>query len=557
MMEGNMVVKKCGLSMALLVFAGMLLAFGCAKKQVVSDPSVTRPVPALEQGKKQSPDKQSPAKDCNVAALVKRGQQLAGVGNYRAALDVYNKVLARACAHETPRVLSLVEPVLLKCDVTLLQELMADADYSFPHSMLLYALGYRYAARGDKAHSREILQSYLQQYPRGRRAEDARQLMEILVVKKEEGIKIGCLLPLSGKYAVFGQRALKGVQVALARLIPQYGDRIVLLVRDTQSDNQIAQLRMRELIKARVMGVVGPMVTAGSVADVAQTHGIPMIAMTQKEDVALRGDYVFTNFITPAMQVDSLVSHAMMNLGVQQFAVLHPSDKYGVALMRLFCRRVEEMGGSVQSVVAYDGSQTDFSREIKHVAGFDDVRLQAALRRAREDGDDTPSGTDTEPKPIVNFEALFIPDGPSGLALVLPQLIYNDVTGIHLLGTNIWHQPSLIRQAGDYVRNAVITDGYFSHSRHPEAKQFKDGFMAMFGSVPEFIEAIAHDTLSILVETVMDSSVTSPKTLKDTLTGNRIFEGATGKTLFDKDGQLHKELFFLTVKNRAFVEIVP
>ena len=554
-MEGDMAGKRCAGMFVWLMLAGVLLACGCAKKQVTSGPISPRPVPPVVQEEKQSPDK-APAETYTVSALIKRGKQLAGVGNYRAALDVYGTALTLASGHEMVQVLDLVEQVLFKCDVPLLQELMGVTDHNIPPSMLLYSLGYRYAARGDKDRSREILQSYLQQYPRGRRAEDARQLMEILSVKKESGVKIGCLLPLSGKYAVFGQRALKGAQVALARLIPRYGDRIVLLVRDTESDEQVARLRMQELISAQVMAIVGPMVTAVNVVDLAQTHGIPMIAMTQKEALSRRGGYVFTNFITPAMQVDSLVSHAMMHLGVRRFAVLHPRDKYGMALMQLFCQRVTEMGGTVQKVVAYDGGQTDFSREIKRVAGFDDPRLQTALRRAKSQ-DTQSSAAGGKSEAIVNFDAIFIPDGPSRLALILPQLIYNDVTGTHLLGTNIWHQTSLIQQAGDYVRNAVITDGYFADSSRPEARRFKEQFMAMFDTSPQFIEAIAHDTLSILVETVMDPAVTSPETLKDALTGTRIFEGATGKTLFDRDGKLHKELFFLTVKNRAFVEITP
>ena len=208
--------------------------------------------------------------------------------------------------------------------------------------------------------------------------------------------------------------------------------------------------------------------------------------------------------------------------------------------------------------MAYDGSRTDFSKEIKHVAGFDDSRLQAALRQARAHDDVEAADADTDdapPKPIVDFEALFIPDAPSRLNLILPQLIYNDVTGIKLLGTNIWHDPSLVRQAGEYVRNAVITEGYFPESRRPGARQFKDAFVNMFGTPPGFIEAIAHDTVSILVETAMDPSVTSSETLKAALTGTRIFEGATGKTLFDSEGRLHKELFFLTVKKGAFAEI--
>ena len=492
----------------------------------------------------------APGDAVSVNVLVRRGRQLAGVGNYKAALDIYGVALTRASENERPLILESVESVLLKCDVALLQEIKASADSQIPPPFVLYALGYRYAAQGEKELSREVLQSYIHQYPHGRRVDDARQLLEILTVKQEEGVKIGCLLPLSGKYAMFGQRALKGVQVALTRLIPRYGDDIHLIIRDTASDKEIAFQRMQELVDARVVGIVGPMVTAQSVANVAQSHGIPMIAMTQKDAVAQTGDYVFFNFITPAMQVEALVSHAMIHLGVRQFAVLHPRDRYGEALMALFCNKVKERGGQVRKVVSYDGSHTDFSKEIKRVAGFDDPGLQASLRRSSGEGT-----TKSKDGHIVNFEALFIPDAPSKLALLLPQLIYNDVTDIVLLGTNIWHHASLIQQAGPYVKNSVITEGYFADSHREEARRFKDAFEEIFGVSPTFIEAIAHDTVSILVEAVMDPTVTSSKTLKEALTGTRIFDGATGKTLFDRDGQLHKDLFFLTVKDGAFVEI--
>ncbi|MFK5954515.1 MAG: penicillin-binding protein activator [Desulfobacterium sp.] len=546
-MKQMMIKNRC--AWVVVWVMAVLLLGGCAKKRISPGPSLP-PARGEMKSTKDNTTAGASAETASVASLVQRGAQLAGVGNYRAALDIYGVVLTRVSVNERPLILDSVESVLLKSDVSLLQEIKASLDSQIPPPLVLYALGYRYAAQGETELSREVLQSYIHQYPHGRRVEDARQLLEILTVKKEEGVKIGCLLPLSGKYAVFGQRALKGVQVALARLIPRYGDGIRLIIRDTASDKEIALQRMQELVDARVMGIVGPMVTAQSVANVAQSHGIPMIAMTQKDVVARTGDYVFSNFITPAMQVEALVSHAMIHLGVRQFAVLHPRDRYGETLMTLFCDKVKERGGQVRKVVSYDGSHTDFSKEIKRVAGFDDPGLQASLRRSGGSGMTKQSG-----RYIVNFEALFIPDAPSQLALILPQLVYNDVTDIVLLGTNIWHHSSLIQQAGPYVRNAVITEGYFADSYRDEARQFKNAFTGMFGASPRFIEAIAHDTVSLLVEAVMDPTVTSSKTLKEALTGARIFDGATGKTLFDRDGQLHKDLFFLTVKKGAFVEI--
>ena len=330
------------------ILLALLLVWGCAGKKVLPGsstfPAGDVPEPSTEE-KIQTSESPSAATD-GVASLVQRGDRLAGVGNYRAALDLYGEALARATEDDRVFILDKVAWALLRCDVAVLREIMAAPDHLLPPSMVHYALGYRYAALGDNERSRETLQSYLRKYPQGRQVEDARQLLEILTVqKKGEGIKIGCLLPLSGKYAMFGQRALKGIQVALSRLIPRYGDKIHLIIRDTSSDNGAALQAMQELISARVMGVVGPMVTARTIAGVAQARGIPIIAMTQREEIAQSGEYVFTNFITPAMQVQSLISHAMIHLGVKQFAVLYPRDKYGIGFMRLFCDKVEEMGG--------------------------------------------------------------------------------------------------------------------------------------------------------------------------------------------------------------------
>ena len=80
-------------------------------------------------------------------------------------------------------------------------------------------------------------------------------------------------------------------------------------------------------------------------------------------------------------------------------------------------------------------------------------------------------------------------------------------------------------------------------------------FESLFNTKPKFIEAVSYDTASILFLTAMDETIDSRKTLKDALQGNRIFEGVTGNTIFDKDGTAHRELFLMTIKKGEFVEI--
>ncbi len=162
-----------------------------------------------------------------------------------------------------------------------------------------------------------------------------------------------------------------------------------------------------------------------------------------------------------------------------------------------------------------------------------------------------------EEEPVeIDFQALFIPDSPSQLKLILPQLAFNDIRGIYLVGTNLWHHESMIkRDIKGYNRNAIIADGYFDKSKNPETVRFTQNFVSLFNRKPKFIEAIAYDTASILFSTAMDESIDSQQQLKTALQGGHIYEGATGLTVFDKKGHAHRRLFLVTIKKNKFVEI--
>ena len=69
------------------------------------------------------------------------------------------------------------------------------------------------------------------------------------------------------------------------------------------------------------------------------------------------------------------------------------------------------------------------------------------------------------------------------------------------------------------------------------------------------MEAISYDNASILFLTAMDQAIDSRSTLKEALKGSMLYEGATGNTIFDKDGAAHRELFLMTIKKSKFVEI--
>jgi ABC-type branched-subunit amino acid transport system substrate-binding protein len=245
---------------------------------------------------------------------------------------------------------------------------------------------------------------------------------------------------------------------------------------------------------------------------------------------------VFRNFFTPKMQVQRLVTFCTEVMGLSRFAVLYPDETYGRTFMNVFWDALIQAGGNIVGAEAYDPEMTDFAGPIRRLA---------ARRRT------TAGGT----VPIVDFQALFIPDAPKKVGLILPQLTYHDVTGILLMGTNLWYSQSLMDMGRQYAQGAIIPLAFFPQSTSERVRAFVTRFESVFGETPEFIEAAAFDTTLMVLEAASDPRVGSRKALKDLLHAFRGFSGVSGPAYFDETGEVVRILQLVQVKGDRFVEI--
>jgi ABC-type branched-subunit amino acid transport system substrate-binding protein len=139
--------------------------------------------------------------------------------------------------------------------------------------------------------------------------------------------------------------------------------------------------------------------------------------------------------------------------------------------------------------------------------------------------------------------------------LIIPQLAYYDVSGVYLLGTNLWHSEKLIEMAYQYVQDAILTDGFFAGSALPAVRNFVRSFQEAYGETPEFVEAVSYDTAKILFELVGRSPLQSRSEIREGLSGVQDFLGVTGLTSFEESGEVRKTVYILQVKGDGFVEL--
>jgi ABC-type branched-subunit amino acid transport system substrate-binding protein len=80
-------------------------------------------------------------------------------------------------------------------------------------------------------------------------------------------------------------------------------------------------------------------------------------------------------------------------------------------------------------------------------------------------------------------------------------------------------------------------------------------FKQAFGQRPGFIEALAYDAAMIALQAASSSQVESRKDLKNELRNLYNFEGVTGLTSFQENGDAFKKLYLLQVVDNKFVEL--
>jgi ABC-type branched-subunit amino acid transport system substrate-binding protein len=376
---------------------------------------------------------------------------------------------------------------------------------------------------------------------------------------------IGCLLPLSGPFSIYGQEVLNGIQLGLE--IPLYpkGDAgaVELVIRDTGGEADKAVSELEDLVHGEdALGVIGPLSSkvAAAVSKEAQVLGIPTIVLSQREGIPLEGAMVFRNFITPSREVRTLVSKVVEDFDFRRFAVLCPENAYGRHLLDLFREEVERQGGVVTVVEFYREEETDFARQIKKMVGLHGPRPRAAGQSRKAPRPPEQEENEIEPEdsqPIVDFDAVFIPDSSQRVIMIAPQLPYHDVKGVVLLGTSLWQSPELLTLAGDYLQGAIFPTGFFPESEDPAVVSFREGYTGVFGSEPGVLAATGYDTVRFLAWVLSRGPVRSRGDLQRALTDAPALAGVTGALSFDETGETLREPFLLTVSGNRLTLLPP
>jgi branched-chain amino acid transport system substrate-binding protein len=447
---------------------------------------------------------------------------------------------------------------------------------------------------GDVARAQELAREVFLRWPDGPYAADAKAIGErIARLTFVRPNVIGVAVPRTGQYAARGEAILRAVALALGD-----GSGMRIAVRDTRGAPEGAAAAVEALaLEEGAIAVVGGATNAEGerAAAVAQEMQIPFIALSWQEGLTAAGPYVFQNMLTASAQARALAEYAMARKGMKRFGLLYPDITYGVELANAFWDEVDARGGDVRAAETYAVDRTTFTPLVKDMVGKlylderrdyqeqiqeiakkerDPYRRRKAIEKARD-----------RLEPVVDFDAVFVPDFARNVKLIAPALAVEDVvtatcdpdevariaktTGrpdlraVQLLGANGWGgDPTLFDTSpgapGRHLKCAIFVDGFFAGSQRPETKRFVEAYGRKYeGQTPGILEASAYDAARMARQVAEQGKVQTRAALRDGLAALRGFKGATGDITIGPDRTPRKELFFLRITPDGLKELGP
>ena len=191
-------------------------------------------------------------------------------------------------------------------------------------------------------------------------------------------VTVGVVLELTGPAGAFGQAGAKSIEMAFRDMNEAGGviDGCTLVTdtRDSQSQGNVAVDQATQLVSiGEVPVVIGGIISSVSVpvlTSVTAPAGVVQVSpasssptLTQLGREGKTGGYFFRTLTSAALQGVAAAKYARDN-GLDNLAIIHVNNDFGVNLMREFTAAFEAMGGTIKSTTPYNENQPTYAPEV-------------------------------------------------------------------------------------------------------------------------------------------------------------------------------------------------
>jgi branched-chain amino acid transport system substrate-binding protein len=343
-------------------------------------------------------------------------------------------------------------------------------------------------------------------------------------------IKIGVFEPLTGDNAGGGELEVEGVKLANELFPEVLGKKVELVIVDNKSDKAEAATAAARLVEQdKVNAIIGSWGSSLSMAagNIVKDAKVPAVgASCTNPQVTLNNDYYFRVCFIDPFQGTVMANYAISKLGAKTAAIIQEvSNDYSVGLASFFKDSFILNTGAEDSIVDTENYQTgdkDFSAILTNI-------------KAK------------------NPDVIFAPGNFTESALIIKQARQLGIE-TPFLGGDTWETPDFLSVGGADVNGAAFSTFFDkSMTTTDAAKTFLSEYEKKNpGKEPAAVTALGYDAYILILDAITRANSAEGPAIRDALAQTLNFQGVTGSTTLDANGDAVKDAVIKTVEDGVF-----
>ena len=358
----------------------------------------------------------------------------------------------------------------------------------------------------------------------------------------KQKIKIGLLVPLTGKNSEIGQSIIKSTRLAINQI---NNLSIEIIPKDTASNPETTLRSAKELGELGIKIVIGPVFNENLIY-LDELSELTFLSLTNKNNNKSRN--IINAGINAVSQINAIKKFLKLNK-IKQTIFLTPDINYKNEIERaisiskikiienyIYDTEPTKLTQQIEKITNYGIRKQNLEDEIKRLEESDENNKEQLIERLKK--------RDTLGE--VKFDSIIIADFDQSLKSVTTSLLYTDISpkDKYFITLNQWFDVSLLNETSSQPL-------YFPSINKRNYESFSSEYFKKYNQYPNQLSFLSFDLIGLVYYLILqnDSVVDEKMFTKKTL-----FKGMVG--IFEiKDNKINHVLNFYKVENKEFKKI--
>jgi len=357
-----------------------------------------------------------------------------------------------------------------------------------------------------------------------------------------EKIRIGLLVPLTGKNSEIGQSIIKSTRLAINTI---NNASIEIIPKDTQSNPEVTLVAAKELANSGIKIVVGPVFNE-SLIYLGELSELTFLALTNKNDNFSKN--IINAGINATSQLNAIKKFIELN-EIKKTIFLTPdvgfkneiekaisNSKIKILENYIYNTDPTKLTKQIEKITRYEIRKQNLEDEINRLEKSEQSNKELLIERLKK----------RDTLGSVKFDSVVISDFDESLKSVTTSLLYTDITPKekYFITLNQWFDESLLKETSSQPL-------YFPSANKDNYDEFSNEYFEKYNQYPNQLSFLSYDLVGLVYylilqnESVIDKKMFTKKTL---------FKGKVG--VFEiKNNKINHILNFYKAEDGEFKKV--